>query len=466
LISKIKNIINTDNQDLSELISKSGASLVLRVIGMLLMYIFFFLVSNFYGAGAVGVYSLCYAVLNIGVVFSHWGYHSAALRYISEFEAKNNWSAVNKTYKLSLIVPLILSVIISFIIYFNAGFIGEKFFGETSASAAHNIQLVAYSVLPLTVLLIHLESLRALRKIKENAFLQNVALQGISILILFIPLYYNMHDDSIPFLTRVIAHFIVAAYCIWYWMRTMKKEQPQDVNGTEDLEGVINLRMMTMMALPLFLASSTRLILDWTDTLMLGIYTTEENVGIYNTALKIAMLANLPELAVNSIAAPKFSAFYHNSMFKEFKKYVQHATNLNCYTTLPMILVLAVFPDFVLGLFGEEFIIGRNTLWLLLIGKLVSTFSGSVGYILQMTNRQHIFQRLILMAAAINVALNYWLIPIWGIEGAAFASMVSMALWNMSCAAYIYFKMNVVTVFIPSYKLFLRLLKNQRNPDV
>lgn len=459
MIPKIKNIINTDNQDLSELISKSGASLILRIIGMLLMYLFFILVSNFYGAGAIGVYSLCYAVLNIGVVFSHWGYHAAALRYISEFEAKNNWSAIKKTYKLSFIVPIILSVIISFIIYFNADFIGDKFFGETSTAAAHNIQLVAYSILPLTVLLIHFESLRALRKIKENAFLQNVALQGISILILFIPLYYNMHDDTIPFLTRVIAHFIVAAYCIWYWMRIMKKEQPQDVKVTEDLNGVINLRMMTMMAIPLFLASSTRLILDWTDTLMLGLYRTEVEVGIYNTALKVAMLTNLPLLAVNSIAAPKFSALYHNGMFKEFKQYVQHATNLNCYLSLPIILVLAVFPDFVLGLFGEEFIIGRNTLWLLLLGQLVSTFSGSVGYILQMTNRQHIFQRLILMATAINVALNYWLIPIWGISGAAVASMASMAVWNISSASYIYFKMKVVTVFRPVITPLVRLIK-------
>ena len=463
MISKIKKIINTDNQDLSELISKSGASLILRIIGMLLMYVFFFLVSNFYGAGAVGVYSLCYAVLNIGVVFSHWGYHAAALRYISEFEAKNNWRAVKKTYKLSLIVPLILSVIISLIIYFNAGFIGEKFFGETSAAAAHNIQLVAYSILPLTLLLIHFESLRALRKIKENAFLQNVAIQGISILILFIPLYYSNHDDSIPFLTRVIAHFIVAVYCIWYWMQIMRKKQPFSLSGTENTASAINLRMMTMMAFPLFLASSTRLVLDWTDTLMLGLYRTEVEVGIYNTALKIAMLTNLPLLAVNSIAAPKFSALFHSGKLREFRQYVRLATNLNCYATIPIIVVLAFFPSLILGLFGEEFIEGKYTLWLLLLGQLVNTFSGSVGYILQMTNHQKTFQYLILVATVINVILNYWLIPVWGIEGAAFASMVSMALWNMLSAAFIYRKMGVVTVFRPSIQPLMKLFKNQKN---
>lgn len=462
MISKIKNILHTDNKDFAELISKSGISLFIRIIGMLLMYIFFYLVSNFFGAGAVGVYSLCFAVLNIGVVFSHLGFHTAALRYISEFEAKNNWAAIRKTYGITIKVPVLLSVIISLLIYFNAGFIGKTFFGDEAAS--ENIQWVAYSILPLTLVLIHVESLRALRKIRESAFLQNVTIQLISILVLFVPIYLNIFDDNIPFLTRVIANIFTAIYCVWYWLKLMKS-QPTSLTPNFDDSGsaAINLRMMATMALPLFLASSTRLIMDWSDTLMLGIFTTNQEVGIYNTALKVAMLTNLPLLAVNSIAAPKFSALYHNGMIKEFKEYVQLATNLNCYTTLPMILVLALFPGFVLGFFGEEFLEGRTTLWLLLGGQLVNTFSGSVGYILQMTNRQHIFQRLMLLATLLNVALNYWLIPIWGIDGAATASMISMGSWNLAAAAFIYYKMDVVTVFRPSLTLILRFLKNQNN---
>ncbi len=461
MISKIKNIIDSENKDFSELISKSGASLIIRVFGMLLMYVFFFLVSNFYGADAVGVYSLCYAVLNISIVFSHWGYHSAALRYISEFEAKKNWHAIRETYKLSLKVPLLFSTIISVIIYFNAGFIGDTFFGE--ASSSNNIKLVAFSVVPLTVLLIHFESLRALRKIKESAFLQNVAIQFISIILLFVFLYFNMRDNSIPFLTRIIGIAVVAVIIVWYWLSLLqKKERKNDTGNTHAHHTAsINLRMMTMMAFPLFLASSTRLILDWTDTLMLGYYTTEEEVGIYNTALKIALLSNIPLLAVNSIAAPKFSALYHGGMMKEFRQYVRMATNLNFYATIPIILILGTFPSFVLGLFGEEFIVGKHTLWLLLLGQLVNTFSGSVGYILQMTNRQNIFQNLILIATVINVLLNYLLIPVLGIEGAAIASMASMALWNMSSAAYIYFKMDILTIFQPSLKLLKRLKNNQ-----
>lgn len=433
---------------------------------MLLMYAFFFMVSNFYGAGAVGIYSLSMAVLNIAVVFCHWGYHSAALRYISEFEAKKNWLAIGKTYQLSLKIPLILSVLASFIIYYFADFIGEIFFGEVTLT--ESIQLVAYSVVPLTLLLIHFESLRALRKIKESAFLQNVAIQFLSILMLFFPMYLNIQDNNMPFLTRVIAHALVAVYCLWYWAKIARKENQKYQSKAPESQNhqAINLHMMTMMALPLFLASSTRLILDWTDTIMLGIFRTEDEVGIYNTALKVAMITGLPLIAVNSIAAPKFSALYHKGEFTEFKRYVQLATQLNFYATLPMLILLAVIPNFILGLFGEEFIVGRNTLWMLLLGQLANTFSGSVGYILQMTNRQNTFQKLILGGAVINIILNYLLIPKMGISGAAIASTISTAFWNFGGVLYIYHNMKVVTYFRPSLPSLLRLLKKYRNTDV
>jgi O-antigen/teichoic acid export membrane protein len=265
----------------------------------------------------------------------------------------------------------------------------------------------------------------------------------------------------------VIAHALVAVYCLWYWAKIVSKEKQKHslLSPENPAPSSINLQMMTTMALPLFLASSTRLILDWTDTLMLGMFRTEDEVGIYNTALKIAMLTGLPLLAINSIAAPKFSALYHKGEFTEFKRYVQLATQLNFFATIPILILLTVLPNFVLGLFGEEFITGRNTLWVLLLGQLVNTFSGSVGYILQMTNRQKIFQRFILGAAVINVILNYWLIPIMGISGAAIATAISMAFWNLGCVLYIYHKMKVVTYFRPSITSLLRLFKKLGKPD-
>ncbi len=49
-----------------------------------------------------------------------------------------------------------------------------------------------------------------------------------------------------------------------------------------------------------------------------------------------------------------------------------------------------------------------------------------------MADNQKTFQNVILVAALLNVGLNYLLIPKYGINGAAFVSMVSMIFWNIT----------------------------------
>ena len=54
-----------------------------------------------------------------------------------------------------------------------------------------------------------------------------------------------------------------------------------------------------------------------------------------------------------------------------------------------------------------------------------------------MTGYQRIFNKIVIVSAAINISLNYVLIPIWGIEGAAIASLISMVFWNITSVIYI-----------------------------
>ena len=73
--------------------------------------------------------------------------------------------------------------------------------------------------------------------------------------------------------------------------------------------------------------------------------------------------------------------------------------------------------------------------------------SGSVGFILQMTGKERVYQYILLVALFFNILLNIFLIPRYGIEGAAIASAFSLLFWNISSMLYIYFKYNIVTFF-------------------
>ena len=92
---------------------------------------------------------------------------------------------------------------------------------------------------------------------------------------------------------------------------------------------------------------------------------------------------------------------------------------------------------------------------------LISAFSGSVGNLLQMTGKQFVFMKILIVGAIINIGLNYLLIPadnpfselgISGINGAAVASMCSIIFWNLSMVLVVKKQFGFLTVYIPFRK--------------
>ena len=126
-----------------------------------------------------------------------------------------------------------------------------------------------------------------------------------------------------------------------------------------------------------------------------------------------------------------------------------------------MVIIFFLFPTFFLGLFGGEFKIGVNAFIILSVGMLISAFSGSVGNLLQMTGKQFVFMKILIVGAIINIGLNYLLIPtnnpfsefgISGINGAEVASMCSIIFWNLSMVFVVKKQFGFLTLYIPFIK--------------
>jgi len=191
----------------------------------------------------------------------------------------------------------------------------------------------------------------------------------------------------------------------------------------------------------------------WTDKLMLGNMRSPEEVGIYFTAFKLSMFASIALMAVNSIAAPIFAELYGKKDMDRLRKVAHQSSKIIFLTTLPLVLGFLIFPDFLLGLFGPEFAEkGVIAFMLLSFGKLISSLSGSVGNILQMTGKQVAFMNILFIGAIVNLVLNLFLIPKFGINGAALASMISLSLWNLIMVYFVKRKFGFYTFYIPFIK--------------
>ena len=94
---------------------------------------------------------------------------------------------------------------------------------------------------------------------------------------------------------------------------------------------------------------------------------------------------------------------------------------------MPLILIGENFLEII---YGNEYVIGTIALKILVIGQMVNAAFGSVGAILNMTGHEKDAVIGMSIAIVVNVALNFILIPVYGINGAAFSSALAFFIWN------------------------------------
>ena len=95
------------------------------------------------------------------------------------------------------------------------------------------------------------------------------------------------------------------------------------------------------------------------------------------------------------------------------------------------------------------------------VGQLFAAFSGSTVILMNMTGKEKAVLYLLIISVVINLLLNYYLIPVLGINGAAFATSFSTILLNLLAVISIYRYTGFLTypIFpLGQIKYYIRLL--------
>jgi O-antigen/teichoic acid export membrane protein len=183
---------------------------------------------------------------------------------------------------------------------------------------------------------------------------------------------------------------------------------------------------------PMFLAASIMFIMSYIDSFMIAYYLDEYQVGIYSAIINTSIIITFIPTAIGGYISPKVSKHYSNNEMPEIKKIFKNSLIIISFVTVPIITFIYFYAEVFLGLFGTAFIVATTTLLITNIAFLSEALCGPVGFILNMTDNQHLFMRILLISLVINILFNALLIPIYGINGAAIAMMLSMFFWTIS----------------------------------
>lgn len=183
-------------------------------------------------------------------------------------------------------------------------------------------------------------------------------------------------------------------------------------------------------------------ILNLSDRIFIERYFTLTEVGIYSLGYKIAGVMNL--------VAASFKKAYNPLFYKLANSQNQIQANKKLYTYNKLfsgIIFLGLFfislfaKEIITSLFNESYQEAYLVIPLIALSYLISQNSGLFNLMLYQEKAVKKLMFVSIIAGVLNLALNYLLIPIHGIYGAAFATILSFLLmfilsWQMAKKAY------------------------------
>ncbi len=448
------------DEHLNELARGSISFLSVRIFGLLLANVFNLLISRLYGPESLGIYSLSAAALQIAMLFGRMGLDNALVRFTAEYTAKKNPYAVKSVYRRSIYVGIICSLTAGVILYVLAPIFARSVFKNQHITTA--FRLIALSVLPITLLYINAAHLRGKKKIKSFSFLVNVSQYLVGSIILS-GCYFFFSQDTIPVYAYAAAAFISVISSFILVSRAEAETGEGDIPLQRGEEKPIGTGKLLRTSFPMLMSGAFSFFVAQTGTIMLGIFRSETEVGIFSVGLKVAAVLTFTLTSVNSIAASKFAESWSTGDTAGLKRITNFSTRMIFWTTAPVAVIFLLIPRFLMSIFGDKATGGATALSILIIGELVNAFCGPVGTFLNMTGKQMVFQYFVLGATIVNITLNWVLIPRMGINGAAIANAAGMISWNIASVIYIKKHFNIMPLYIPNFRhLNLKKLRGEK----
>lgn len=420
------------NSSFKKIISSSGINFVFRIFGLGTSFLTSVIITRFFGVGTFGNYSLVFAISQIVAIFFTLGIPNTLIKIIGN----HNFSHIQakKLLLKGLKGALCFSIIPIVFFYFASDFLAETIFHNTNLRSYF---LIVTFTLPLFIVHeIFLYFLIATKNfMKFNLFM--FVIPNILLIIFLFLFYHNGFQNQFTFLAFGLAILItIVSEAITIFELKSEKQYI-----------TISTKQLIRTASPLLFSGLFLYLLNYTNVIMLGMMTDENQVGIYNIAYKIGSVGFLVIVSVSTIITPKMAELYGQGNLVELKKLTHNATRLIAILSIPITGVLIVFSKFILSFWGTSIESGSTTLILVSIGVLFSAIAGNVDQILNMTENQKILRNITVFSFFFNLIWSYILIPLYGIEGAAIASLITNVMINLLCIYFIKKKLGFYTLF-------------------
>lgn len=409
-----------------KLFTAMGGSALIKVANIALGFALSVLLARALNADGFGIYSFIFALVTLITIPAKMGIPEVLIRETSKAYADSDWALLKGLWQWSGFSVAVTSVVTLCCCVAIYAFLDDSLLSLEHVKSTFFWGLV---LIPFTALV----SLRGSILIGLHHVFKGQLPDGvlrpllliILILLNVVFLPYRMTPDVAMFF-----HVVASAFAYLSGFYLLYKAIPLYLR--KETRRTRRIKQWTWSAVPLGLISGIYIINQQIDILLLGVLGTAADVGIYKVISQMGLFVIFGQQMVRMAVSPYFASHWHKKEFAELQAIVNISTKVSFAIAAVSCLIFFAFGSWMLGaVFGEEYSSGYYAMVILCFGQLINASFGPVGNLLNMTNNEKYSLIGLTFSTFLNIGLNILFIPLWGINGAAISTSVSILVWNL-----------------------------------
>ena len=396
-----------------------------------------------------------------------FGISGTSIKFYPEFS--NDTKSKNEFFSVQFFLTIIGFSSVLIIIFFFNSFIVD-FFSKKSKLIIDYFHIILSILLLLTISTIFESYLKSRMHIILPNFTNGVLnrlLTGLSVLLLSTSIinFNQMIYFQIPI------YLIGVILLILYSYNKEKFKFDFNIQKIRDkINDILNFNLYSLIS-----GFGNVIILN-IDILMISALLGLSDTGVYTTAFYIAIIIEMPRRAISQISTPILSKLFKEKNLNTIENYykIVSINQLIIGSLLFLLLISNLESIFNIIPNKNNFINGISIVPIICIAKLITMTSSFGSELILMSKHYKFSVTSIIILAIITIFSNYILIPKYGIDGAAYAALLSSVIFNLTKIIFIYSKyyflpfsiksvyVIIITIFIyfiinflPSYENFI-----------
>ena len=387
------------------------------VYGNFNRYLYSALLARWVGAEFLGIYSLANAIMLISEVVAKMGLETGVMRFVSRLNPELDQEKIQKIIASALRMTTIFSLVIMVALIISSGAIVKNILNEPPLL---KLVIIIFAIaIPFNALtLVSAFATQGFKRLKYKILVTQF-LNPTLLLTTMVICYWFISAES-----ALMAPMLITGIIGFFVMLGVLKKVT-GVSNNQIMKAKVDTSLFNF-SYPLMFVTILQTFMHWMDILMLGYFTDATTVGLYHPAARTAGLLQALLLSFISIYAPMMAQFHREGDRKKMDDTYKLVSRWLLMCAIPISAVFIIFPGKVMLLFGPEYLPSAKILGILTGATFIQAIFGAAGPTLSMSGHTKLVLWNTIGAFALNFSLNIFLIPNYGIIGAAIATLTSL----------------------------------------